>query len=152
MRALLQRVTRAEVSVDGRIVGTCGPGLLVLLGVAPSDDEASAERLWHKVSRLRIFADRNGKTNLSLLQTGGEVLVVSQFTLFADCRRGNRPSFTSAARPELAEPLYERFCELAEADVPHVGRGVFGADMQVSLTNDGPFTVLVDTDELGRPN
>lgn len=152
MRALLQRVTRAEVSVDGRVVGTCGPGLLVLLGVAPSDDEASAERLWHKVSRLRIFADRNGKTNLSLLQTGGEVLVVSQFTLFADCRRGNRPSFTSAARPELAEPLYERFCELAEADVPHVGRGVFGADMQVSLTNDGPFTVLVDTDELGRRN
>lgn len=152
MRALLQRVTRAEVSVDGRVVGTCGPGLLVLLGVAPSDDEASAERLWHKVSRLRIFADRNGKTNLSLLQTGGEVLVVSQFTLFADCRRGNRPSFTSAARPELAEPLYERFCELAEADVPHVGRGVFGADMQVSLTNDGPFTVLVGTDELGRRN
>lgn len=150
MRALLQRVTHAEVSVDGQVTGSCGPGLLVFVGVAPTDDEATAERLWHKVSHLRIFADANGKTNLSLLQVGGEALIVSQFTLYANCRRGMRPSFTEAAGPEPAKRLYERLCELAEADLPHVGRGVFGADMQVSLTNDGPFTVWLDTDELGR--
>lgn len=150
VRALLQRVTKAEVSVDGKVVGSCGHGLLVLLGVAPGDDEACAERLWRKVLRLRLFADDTGKTNLSLAQVAGEVLVVSQFTLYADCRRGNRPSFTGAAPATQAERLYERFCKLAERDVSHVGRGVFGADMQVSLTNDGPFTVWLDTDELAR--
>lgn len=150
VRALLQRVTKAEVSVDGKVVGSCGRGLLVLLGVAPTDDEACAERLWRKILHLRIFADDTGKTNLSLAQVGGEILVVSQFTLYADCRRGNRPSFTSAAPATQAERLYERFCELAERDVPHVGRGVFGTDMQVSLINDGPFTVWLDTDELAR--
>lgn len=148
MRALLQRVTHAEVSVDGQVIGSCGQGLLVLLAVGPTDDEASAERLWNKILRLRIFADEGGKTNLSLAQVGGEALVVSQFTLYADCRRGNRPSFTAAAGPDQAERLYERFCELAERDVSHVGRGAFGADMQVSLTNDGPFTIWLDTDEL----
>lgn len=152
MRALLQRVSEASVSVDGQVVGSCGPGLLVLLGVGPTDDEACAERLWHKILRLRIFADASGKTNLSLAQVGGEALVVSQFTLFADCRRGNRPSFTGAAPAAVAERLYDHFCELAARDLgpAHVGRGVFGAHMQVSLTNEGPFTIWLDTDTLHR--
>lgn len=151
MRALIQRVERAQVEVDGVTVGSCGPGHLILLGVAPGDDEALAERLWRKVAALRICADEAGKTNRSLADTGGSVLVVSQFTLYADARRGNRPSFTGAAAPTLAEHLYERFCELAEAELGpgRVGRGVFGADMRVSLVNDGPFTVMLDTDELG---
>ena len=151
MRALIQRVEQAQVEVDGAVVGSCGDGYLVLLGVAPGDDEALAERLWRKVAALRICEDEAGKTNLSLRDVGGSVLVVSQFTLYADARRGNRPSFTGAARPELAERLYERFCELAEAELgaERVGRGVFGAHMRVSLVNHGPFTVLLDTDELG---
>lgn len=151
MRALIQRVERASVEVGGAVVGSCGAGYLILLGVAPGDDEALAERLWRKVAALRICADDAGKTNRSLADTAGSVLVVSQFTLYADARRGNRPSFTGAAGPELAECLYDRFCDLAEADLGagRVGRGVFGADMRVSLVNDGPFTVLLDTDELG---
>ena len=151
MRALIQRVERAQVEVDGAVVGSCGEGYVVLLGVAPGDDETLTERLWRKVAALRICEDADGKTNRSLADTGGEVLVVSQFTLYADARRGNRPSFTGAARPELAERLYERFCELAEKDLgpARVGRGVFGAHMRVSLVNHGPFTVLLDTDELG---
>ena len=151
MRALIQRVEQAQVEVDGSVVGSCGEGYLILLGVAPEDDEALVERLWRKVATLRICEDDEGKTNRSLADTGGGVLVVSQFTLYADARRGNRPSFTGAARPELAERLYERFCALAEADLGagRVGRGVFGAEMRVSLVNDGPFTVLLDTDELG---
>ena len=151
MRALIQRVEQAQVEVDGAVAGSCGSGYLVLLGVAPGDDEALVERLWRKVAALRICEDGAGKTNLSLMDTGGSVLVVSQFTLYADARRGNRPSFTGAAAPELAEHLYERFCELAEKDLgpARVGRGVFGAHMRVSLVNHGPFTVLLDTDELG---
>lgn len=151
MRALIQRVEQAQVEVDGAVVGSCGAGYLVLLGVAPGDDEALTEKLWRKVAALRICADEAGKTNRSLIDTGGSLLVVSQFTLYADARRGNRPSFTGAAAPELAERLYVRFCELAESELgtERVGRGVFGADMRVSLVNDGPFTVLLDTDELG---
>ncbi len=151
MRALIQRVERAQVEVDGSVVGSCGEGYLVLLGVAPTDDETLCERLWRKVASLRICEDDAGKTNLSLVDTDGDLLVVSQFTLYADARRGNRPSFTGAARPELAERLYERFCELAEAELGagRVGRSVFGAHMRVSLVNHGPFTVLLDTDELG---
>ncbi len=151
MRALIQRVERASVEVEGAVVGSCGTGYLILLGIAPGDDEALAERLWRKVAALRICADDAGKTNRSLVDTGGAVLVVSQFTLYADARRGNRPSFTGAAGPELAERLYERFCALAEEQLGagRVSRGVFGADMRVSLVNDGPFTVLLDTDELG---
>ena len=150
MRALIQRVEHASVSVDGKVVGSCGRGLLVLLGVGEGDDEATAERLWRKASDLRIFDDEAGKANLSLSDVGGEMLVVSQFTLYANCRRGRRPSFTEAAAPELGRELYERFCELAEADLgaTHVGRGVFGAHMQVELVNDGPFTIWLDTDEL----
>lgn len=151
MRAVLQRVREASVTVDGEVVGSCGMGYLVLLGVAPTDTEREAERLWDKIAKLRVFDDEDGKMNLSLVDVGGEVLVVSQFTLFADARRGNRPSFTGAARPEVATPLYERFCALAEHDAKQVGRGVFGAEMQVSLVNDGPITILLDTDDLGRP-
>ena len=144
MRALIQRVLRASVYVDNDVVGSCGPGLLVLLGVGPNDDEQSATRLWNKILRLRIFADDAGKTNLSLADVDGEVLVVSQFTLFADCRKGNRPSFTDAAPAGLANELYEYFCGLANKDVRHVGQGIFGADMQVELVNDGPFTVWLE--------
>lgn len=150
MRALIQRVESARVEVDGQTVGSCGKGFLVLLGVGPDDDEARARRLWDKIFRLRIFDDENGKTNLSLADVDGEVLVVSQFTLYADCRKGNRPSFMGAAAPELANPLYQRFCEMADKDVRHVGHGVFGADMRVSLVNDGPFTIWLDTNFLSR--
>ena len=150
MRALLQRVERASVSVGGEIVGSCGHGLLVFLGVGTGDDEATTDRLWNKVRALRIFDDEAGKTNLSLADVGGEALVVSQFTLYANCRRGRRPSFTDAADPATGRALYEHFCELAEADLgsAHVGRGSFGAHMSVELVNDGPFTVWLDTDEL----
>ena len=144
MRALIQRVTSAEVRVDGAVTGSCGHGLLVLLGVGTDDTEQACDRLWRKVRDLRIFADEAGKTNRSLTDVAGGLLVVSQFTLYADCRRGNRPSFTDAARPDLAIPLYERFCDNAVRDGFSVGRGVFGADMQVSLVNDGPFTVMVE--------
>lgn len=150
MRALIQRVRHASVTVDGEVTGSCEKGLLVLLGVGREDDEALAEKLWNKILGLRIFEDEAGKTNLSLADVGGEALVVSQFTLYANCRRGRRPSFTDAAAPAQANALYERFCELAEADLgaEHVGRGVFGAMMEVSLVNDGPFTIWLDTAEL----
>ncbi len=150
MRALLQRVTSASVLVGGEVVGSCGLGYLILLGVGPDDTEAQAERLWNKIRNLRIFSDENGKMNLSLLDVGGSVVVVSQFTLYADCRRGNRPAFVKAAGPELGNRLYEYFCQLAAAEVP-CGTGIFGADMQVSLVNDGPVTIWLDTDELQRP-
>lgn len=146
MRALVQRVSEARVTVDGEVVGSCGAGLLILLGVGANDTANNAQRLWNKIHRLRIFADDAGKTNLSLGDVGGEVLVVSQFTLYADCRRGNRPSFTDAAPADKGNELYELFCSLAEKDVAHVGRGIFGADMQVALVNDGPFTVWLDTE------
>ena len=144
MRALIQRVLEAKVEVDGQVVGSCGQGLLVFVGVGTGDDEDAAQRLWHKVFGLRIFADEEGKTNLSLADVDGEVLVVSQFTLLADCRKGMRPSFVQAAPAAEAERLYEYVCDLAQRDVRHVGRGVFGADMKVSLVNDGPFTIWLD--------
>jgi D-tyrosyl-tRNA(Tyr) deacylase len=150
MRALVQRVTHAEVAVGGQEVGHCGKGWLVLLGVGPGDTKDSARRLWEKVRDLRAFDDSEGKMNLSLVDVEGEVLVVSQFTLYADVRHGRRPSFTGAASPDVAEPLYEYFCSLAERDAAHVGRGVFGAEMAVSLVNDGPVTLMIDTDELSR--
>lgn len=150
MRALLQRVTHASVTVDGQVTGACGRGFLVLLGVAPSDTPELCDKLWRKIERLRVFDDAAGKMNLALGDVEGEVLVVSQFTLYAQCRHGNRPGFTEAARPEHAIPLYERFCAQAEEALgaEHVGRGIFGADMQVELVNDGPVTIWLDTDEL----
>jgi D-tyrosyl-tRNA(Tyr) deacylase len=137
MRALVQRVASASVSVDGELVSAIGPGLLVLLGVTHDDTPELADRLADKVRALRVFADAEGKMNEALGDR--EVLCVSQFTLYADARRGNRPSYTDAARPEVAEPLYERFCERL-----HAHKGVFGAHMQVALCNDGPVTVLLD--------
>lgn len=150
MRALIQRVRHASVTVDGQVVGSCGHGLLVLLGVGQRDDEAVADKLWRKMRDLRIFDDEAGKTNLSLFDVGGEALVVSQFTLYANCKRGRRPSFTEAGEPARANELYEHFCDLVENDLgeEHVGRGVFGAMMDVELVNDGPFTIWLDTDEL----
>ena len=150
MKAVVQRVREARVSVDGETVGEIGAGYLVLLGVAQGDTNACAEKLWRKLWGLRINEDNQGKTNVSLADTGGSVLVVSQFTLLADCRRGRRPSFAHAAEPGEAKRLYEHFCDLARADAgaDRVATGRFAAHMQVSLTNDGPFTILLDTDEL----
>ncbi len=138
MRALVQRVSRASVSVDGEAVAAIGPGLLVLLGVTGTDTEQDADRLADKVRALRIFADAEGRMNEPLGER--EVLCVSQFTLYGDARKGNRPSFVGAARPELAEPLYERFCERLGAR-----RGVFGALMAVELTGDGPVTLMLES-------
>lgn len=148
MRALVQRVTQAQVDIGGVTVGTCGRGYLILLGVGAEDGEAQIERLWSKIFKLRIFEDENGKTNRSLADVNGQVLVVSQFTLYANCKKGNRPSFTAAGAPAEAERLYEQFVARARQDVAHVETGRFGAMMQVSLVNDGPFTIWLDTDEL----
>ncbi|MGZ6265757.1 MAG: D-aminoacyl-tRNA deacylase [Candidatus Limnocylindrales bacterium] len=149
MRALLQRVTKARVRVEGHTVGEIDRGLLVFLGVAPSDDEWVASGMAAKVAGMRIFADSEGLTNLSLGEVEGAALVVSQFTLYADARRGRRPSFVGAAGPVVGERLYEVFCEiLASTGVP-VRQGSFGAHMEVDLTNDGPFTVWLDSAELG---
>jgi len=145
MRAVLQRVSSASVDVDGATVGRCGAGLLILLGVAPEDDEKAARWLARKLAGLRIFPDDDGKMNRSVVDVGGEALVISQFTLYGDCRKGRRPSFVKSAPPSLAEPLYERFCDLlAEEGLP-VERGIFAADMKVSLLNDGPVTLIIDT-------
>ncbi|HEX8939090.1 MAG TPA: D-aminoacyl-tRNA deacylase [Candidatus Limnocylindrales bacterium] len=149
MRALLQRVSRAEVRVEGSVVGSIGRGLLVLLGVAPGDDEATTRSLAERTARLRIFADAAGRTNLALGDVGAEALVVSQFTLYADTRRGRRPSFAGAAEPALAERLYETFCDALAAEGVAVARGRFGAKMAVELVNDGPFTILLDSLESG---
>jgi D-tyrosyl-tRNA(Tyr) deacylase len=146
VRAVLQRVTRAEARVDGEVTGRISVGLLVLLGVGPMDDEAIGAALARRITDLRIFRDEEGRTNRSLIDVGGEVLVVSQFTLFADTSRGRRPGFTGAAAPELAVRLYERFCEALESLGPRVGRGRFGAEMAIELVNDGPFTLWLDTD------
>jgi D-tyrosyl-tRNA(Tyr) deacylase len=144
MRAVCQRVAEARVRVGGAVVGEIGPGLAVLLGVGRGDGEEVVGRLAGKIARLRIFPDDEGRFDRSLLDTAGGALVVSQFTLLADTAKGNRPSFTEAAPPEEAEPLYERFCaELRELGVP-VAQGVFGAKMIVELVNDGPVTIVVD--------
>lgn len=139
MRALVQRVSRAAVDVDGEEVAATGPGLLVLLGVRVGDDEAGADRIAGKIERLRVFEDAEGKMNLSVRDVGGEILCVSQFTLYGDARKGNRPSFVEAAPPEVAEPLYERVRAALGAE-----GGAFGAHMRVSLVNDGPVTLLLE--------
>jgi|SRR6266545_4594125 len=144
MRAVVQRVAEARVLVDEETVGAIGPGLCVLLGVAEDDGPAAADRLAARVSRLRIFENAEGMFDRSLLDVEGGALVVSQFTLIADTAKGNRPSFSHAARPEQAQPLYERFCDCLAAAGVEVARGVFGARMAVELTNDGPVTIVVD--------
>ena len=145
MRALLQRVKRAEVRVGERTVGAIGPGLLVLLGVGHGDDAATADALARRVCELRIFEDEAGRTNRSLLEAGGEALVVSQFTLYADTSRGRRPGFTAAAPPELAVELWHRVAAAIAARGVRTATGEFGAEMAVELVNDGPFTIWLDT-------
>src|SRR2546421_5957807 len=145
MRAVCQRVGQARVRVAGEIVAEIGPGLCVLLGVGRGDAGDEAARLAGKVTRLRVFPDAAGRFDRSVLETGGEALVVSQFTLLADTAKGNRPSFADAAPPEEAEPVYERFCEELEALGVPVGRGVFGAKMELELVNDGPVTIILDS-------
>ena len=151
MRAVIQRVLEANVAIDGKVVGACGRGYVVLLGVGAGDTEAEVERLWSKIAKLRIFPDGEHHTGAALADVDGEVMVVSQFTLYADCRKGNRPSFTAAGAPDESKRLYELFVKRAQQDVAHVACGEFGADMQVSLVNDGPFTICLDTDELTKP-
>lgn len=145
MRAVVQRVSQAYVTVDGEEIGRIGPGLLVLLGVQNGDAEKDASYLADKIAGLRIFEDDQGKMNLSLLETGGSMLIVSQFTLLGDCRKGRRPSFTDAAPPAEADALYRRFCELVRQKNILVATGKFQADMQVSLTNSGPVTMLLES-------
>lgn len=144
MRAVVQRVSRASVRVDGETVGACGRGLLVLIGARHDDTSESATRLAAKIARLRIFPDENGRFDRSLLDTGGEALVVSQFTLLADTRKGTRPSFTDAAPSEAAEPLVDRFIEALRGEGLTVETGRFGARMEVELVNDGPVTIVVE--------
>ena len=148
MRALIQRVSRARVTVDEKVVGEIGRGILVLLGVGMGDGEAQVKALADKIVHLRIFEDDEGKMNRSILEVGGQVLVVSQFTLFADVRRGRRPSFTDAAPPSLAEPLVERFKSAIAAHGLTVADGIFGAYMEVALLNNGPVTIWMDSEEL----
>ena len=146
MRAILQRVKRGAVSVDGEVTGAVGVGLVVLVGTTHDDSQTQAETLARKMANLRIFEDAAGKMNLSALDVGAEMLVIPQFTLYADCRRGRRPIFTDAARPEIAEPLIEHFIQTLRAEgITHVASGVFGAHMLVEIYNDGPVTIILDT-------
>ena len=144
MRIVIQRVTSASVEVEGETIGAIGKGYLILLGVSNEDTKEKVEKAVQKIAKLRIFSDAGGKTNLSIADVGGEILVVSQFTLFADCRKGNRPSFVGAGSPEHANELYEYFIEYAKKFFKKVEHGIFGADMKVSLTNNGPFTVILE--------
>ncbi|MDD6269342.1 MAG: D-aminoacyl-tRNA deacylase [Oscillospiraceae bacterium] len=148
MRLVIQRVSHASVTVDGEITGKIGRGFLVLLGAGSDDTEEIAEKMADKMLRLRIFADENDKTNLSVTDVKGELLIVSQFTLYADCRKGNRPSFIKAGDPAKANELYEHFKEYCKETIPVVESGIFGADMKVELCNDGPFTIVLDSDEI----
>ena len=148
MKAVIQRVSHASVVVDGKTVGSCGEGLMILLGVAEGDTEQDAELLCRKIVNLRIFEDDAGKMNRSLLDIDGELLVVSQFTLLANYRHGNRPDFMASAKPDEANRLYEYFKELAKKELRRVESGIFGADMKVSLLNDGPVTIVMDSDVL----
>ena len=148
MKFVIQRVNHAEVKVDGEIVGKIGKGFLVLIGVGREDTKEDADWYLKKLLGLRIFEDENGKTNLSLSDVNGELLLVSQFTLYADCKKGNRPSFIKAGNPELANSLYEYIIAACKKEVPVVETGSFGADMKVELLNDGPFTILLDSDEI----
>lgn len=150
MRALLQRVNQASVTVDGQIVGQIGQGLLILLGVGQSDGEAQVKALVEKIIHLRIFGDDEGKMNRSLLDIGGQALIVSQFTLYADTRKGRRPSFIEAASPAIAEELVERFKAALTTYGIEVASGIFGAHMDVALINDGPVTIMLDSEQLAR--
>ncbi|MBQ4516210.1 MAG: D-tyrosyl-tRNA(Tyr) deacylase [Clostridia bacterium] len=148
MKFVLQRVLEAKVDVDGKTVGKIGKGYLLLVGVSNDDNKEIADKMIEKVSRLRIFEDEKGKINLSIDQIEGEILVVSQFTLYADCKKGNRPSFTEAGSPAMAEELYEYILSRCSELFKNTQKGVFGAEMKVSLVNDGPFTLVLDSNEI----
>mgnify|MGYP000747968185 CR=1 FL=1 len=148
MRFIIQRVSEASVTVEDQTIGKIQKGFLVLIGVSDSDTQETADKLIKKMIGLRIFEDENGKTNLSLADVNGSLLLVSQFTLYANCKKGNRPSFTKAGAPQMAESLYKRFMERCRQYVDVVEKGQFGADMKVELLNDGPFTLMLDSDDL----
>ena len=151
MRFCIQRVSESRVSVDGEVLGSIGRGLMVLVGVSRDDTKEIADKMVRKLLNLRIFEDENGKTNLAVSDVSGALLLISQFTLYADLRRGNRPGFTDAGDPAHAEALYEYVIEKCREQVPDVQKGRFGADMKVSLINDGPFTILLDSADFDRP-
>ncbi len=150
MKAVIQRVSHAQVDIGGATVGACGRGFMILLGVAQGDTAEDAELLAAKIVKLRVFEDEAGKMNKSISDIGGEMLVISQFTLLADYRKGNRPDFFGAAAPDTAKALYEEFIALLRRQIPHVAHGEFGADMQVSLCNDGPVTIVMESDILKK--
>lgn len=148
MRFVIQRVSSADVKVDGETIGEISKGFLVLIGVSNEDTKATADKMTKKMLGLRIFEDENGKTNLDLKTVGGQLLLVSQFTLYADCKKGNRPSFIKAGEPHMAEEMYEYIINRCKQEIAVVEHGSFGADMKVSLLNDGPFTIVLDSDEI----
>lgn len=148
MRFVIQRVSSAEVKVDGKRVGAVGKGFLVFVGVSDTDTKETADRMVRKMIGLRIFEDDQGKTNLSLNSVGGCLLLISQFTLYANCKKGNRPSFIEAGKPEMAEEMYRYVIAKCRESVPVVEHGIFGAEMKVSLVNEGPFTIILDSDQL----
>ena len=148
MRFVIQRVMNSKVTIDGKIRGQIGKGFMVLIGVGEGDTVETADKMIHKMINLRIFEDENGKTNLGLKDVSGSLLLISQFTLYADCKRGNRPSFVEAGDPDMAKSLYEYIISKCKNEIEVVEQGEFGADMKVELVNDGPFTVLLDSDEL----
>lgn len=148
MKFVIQRVTRAQVSVNNEVIGKIGKGFLVLVGIGKADDKKIADKLVQKLVNMRIFEDENGKTNLGLKDVNGELLIISQFTLYADCKKGNRPSFTEAGAPQDADRLYEYILEKCRAEIETVQHGEFGADMKVELLNDGPFTIILDSREI----
>ena len=148
MRLVIQRVNHASVTVDEQVIGKIGKGLLVFLGVADGDTKEMVDKYVKKLQGLRIFEDADGKTNLSLADVGGSLLLISQFTLYADCRKGNRPSFVRAGKPEMASRMYDYIVARCKEQIPDTGCGIFGADMKISLLNDGPFTILLDSEEI----
>lgn len=148
MKFVIQRVTHASVTIEGEVRGKIGKGFLVLIGIGMEDNEEIADKMVQKLVNMRIFEDENGKTNLALGDVGGELLLISQFTLYADCKKGNRPSFTRAGKPDIAEGLYEYIIRKCKESIPVVEQGEFGADMKLDLRNDGPFTIVLDSEEL----
>ena len=148
MKFLIQRVTDANVSVDGKVVGKIGKGFMVLIGIAGTDTVEIADKMIKKLIGMRIFEDENGKTNLALKDVGGELLLISQFTLYSDCKKGNRPSFVNAGAPDMADEMYQYIISQCKKEIDVVEKGIFGADMKVSLVNDGPITIVLDSDEI----
>ena len=148
MKFVIQRVTDAKVSVDGKVVGKIGKGFMVLIGIAGTDTGEIADKMIKKLIGMRIFEDENGKTNLALKDVGGELLLISQFTLYSDCKKGNRPSFVNAGAPDMADEMYQYIISQCKKEIDVVEKGIFGADMKVSLVNDGPFIIVLDSDEI----